>query len=212
ANAHPTRPISPEDQAKWEVPALGWVDLSDADYGVSLLTTHKYGVDVTPNQLRLSLLRSPRYPNPHADRGNHYFTYAIYPHAGSWQTAHTVRQAAAFRQPMQAIALPDSPSNHQQPKPLTPCQTLLKLAGDTLVLMAVKRAEDEPDTLVLRCHEAYGQRAILEPRDVEWMGTPASHLQSTDLLEETVNPPSGENGGSRAIAPWQICTFTLIQT
>jgi alpha-mannosidase len=209
AIAHPTRPNSPEALAKWEVPALGWADLGNADYGVSLLTSHKYGVDVTPNQLRLSLLRSPRYPNPYADRGNHRFTYVIYPHAGSWQTARTVHHAAAFRQPMQAIALPTRTSNPQQPKPLPPTHPLLKLASENLILMAAKRAEEQPDTFALRCYEAYGQSTALTFRDVEWLGTPLSRLQPTDLLEVPLDTSGLEDKARWAIAPWQIGTFTF---
>ncbi|MEO1146155.1 MAG: alpha-mannosidase [Cyanobacteria bacterium J06638_22] len=209
AIAHPTRPSSPEERAKWEVPALGWADLSDTDYGVSLLTTHKYGVDVTPNQLRLSLLRSPRYPNPYADRGNHQFSYALYPHAGSWQTARTVHHAAAFRQPMQAIALPAFPSNQQQPKPLPLTQPLLKLACENLILMAAKRAEDQSDTFVLRCYEAYGQSATLTFGDVDWLGKSISCLQPTDLLEGSLETSEMKEKENWAIAPWKICTFTF---
>ncbi|MEO1208944.1 MAG: alpha-mannosidase [Cyanobacteria bacterium J06638_20] len=209
AIAHPTRPSSPEEHAKWEVPALGWADLSDTDYGVSLLTTHKYGVDVTPNQLRLSLLRSPRYPNPYADRGNHQFSYALYPHAGSWQTARTVHHAAAFRQPIQAIALSTPTSDQQQPKSLPLGKSFLKLASENLILMAAKHAEAQPDTFVLRYYEAYGQSTTFACSDVEWLGAPLSCLQSTDLLEVPLNSPQEKQGESRAIAPWQISTFTF---
>ena len=44
------------------------------------------------NVLRLSLLRSPEWPDPHADEGHHEFTYSLYPHGGGWKDALTVRR------------------------------------------------------------------------------------------------------------------------
>jgi len=61
----PTQPKTPAEQAKWSS-ALRWADLSAKDYGVSLLNDCKYGYDSQPNQLCLTLLRSPSWPNPEA--------------------------------------------------------------------------------------------------------------------------------------------------
>ena len=57
------------DRARFEVPAHKWADLSEGDYGVSLLNDCKYGYDVKENVLRLALLRSPIYPDPLARPG-----------------------------------------------------------------------------------------------------------------------------------------------
>ncbi len=63
-----TKPQTPAEKAKWEVPALRWADLTGETeqgiYGVSLLNDCKYGYDSQPNQLRLTLLRSPHWPDP----------------------------------------------------------------------------------------------------------------------------------------------------
>ncbi len=84
-----TNPQTPAEKAKWEVSALNWANLGDETSGVALLNDCKYGYDAKPNCLRLTLLRSPLWPDPAADRGIHQFTYAIYPHSGNWQTAQT---------------------------------------------------------------------------------------------------------------------------
>ncbi len=73
------------------------------DYGVSLLNDCKYGYDAGTDYLRLTLLRSPNWPDPTADRGYHEFTYAIYPHSGSWQAAETVKRGYEFNSPLQAL-------------------------------------------------------------------------------------------------------------
>ncbi|PYX90054.1 MAG: hypothetical protein DMG67_13640 [Acidobacteria bacterium] len=58
----PTTRNTPAEQAKFEVPALRWGDLSDATHGFSLLNASKYGYDAKANVIRLSLLRSATYP------------------------------------------------------------------------------------------------------------------------------------------------------
>ena len=76
----PTTRNTPAEQAQFEVPAQRWADISDATHGFSLLNDCKYGYDAKGNVLRLSLLRSPEWPDPHADEGHHEFTYSLYPH------------------------------------------------------------------------------------------------------------------------------------
>ena len=100
-----TRPETAAEKAKWEVPALRWADISNSEYGVSLLNDCKYGYDAQPNQLNLTLLRSPTWPDPDADRGIHHFTYAIYPHSNTWQSARTVHRGYELNLPLQVLAV-----------------------------------------------------------------------------------------------------------
>lgn len=210
AIAHPTTPATPEERAKWEVPALRWVDMSDEEAGVSLLTGYKHGVDVKPGQLRLSLLRSPLFPNPEADRGQHRFSYAIAPHPGSWQTAHIVQRAYELNQPLVAF-IGESVSPIQPALP--PRHTLLHLPTENLILSALKPTEDNPNRWILRCYECTGQ--TVENVQVQW-AIPAGtdefitsqplKLQPVTLLEqpdETINSLQE----TIALKPWQIQTF-----
>ena len=64
----PTHHSTAADRGKYENTALRWVDLSEGNYGVSLLNDCKYGHDVRENVLRLSLLRSSIDPDPAADQ------------------------------------------------------------------------------------------------------------------------------------------------
>ncbi len=52
--------------------------------------------------LRLSLLRSPTWPDPETDQGQHEFTYSLYPHGGTWREAMTVRQGYELNYPLMA--------------------------------------------------------------------------------------------------------------
>ena len=50
------------DMARFETVAQQWVDLSQRDYGVSLLNNCKYGHDIKDNVIRLTLLKSATHP------------------------------------------------------------------------------------------------------------------------------------------------------
>jgi len=150
AIGRPTGRRNAFEKARFEVPALRWADLSDAQYGVSILNDSKYGYDGKDNVLRLSLLRSPAYPDPHADEGKQHFSYAIYPHAGGWQQANTVRHGYEFNYApiaMQAMTHDGSmPASH----------SFVKIEPANLVLTALKENE-AGDGLVLRFYESSGQ-------------------------------------------------------
>src|SRR6516162_7710877 len=137
---------TPWDAARFETPAHRWVDLSEPSYGVSLLNNGKYGHSADGNMLGISLLRSPIYPDPRADEGDHEFVYAIYPHCGTWRNG-TVRAAQELH----------SPLRHSVGDPSVLHPSLFRLRGDPLELACLKRAEDSDDVLV-RLYEQNGDR------------------------------------------------------
>ena len=65
----PTHYNTSWDMAKFEVCCHRWADLSENGYGVSILNDSKYGFATSGNMMRLSLLRSPKAPDAHADMG-----------------------------------------------------------------------------------------------------------------------------------------------
>jgi alpha-mannosidase len=203
------------EKAKWEVPALRWADLTAMGngeknyqlpitnyplpiYGVSLLNDCKYGYDSKPNQLRLTLLRSPSWPDPEADRGYHEFTYGIYPHANSWQSVHTVRRGYELNQPLQVMVLP--PTGEGKEASLPPVGCFLDLSAQNLILMALKQSEDSPEQWILRCYECHGESAELSLRGDLGLAI----AQMVDLLERSL--PIGDAKTSQ-ISPWQIASF-----
>ena len=162
-----TKPESEAEKAQWEVPAMHWADLSDSNYGVSLLNDCKYGYDATSNQLRLTLLRGSEWPDADADKGHHMFTYALYPHAGDWKTAHTVKHGYELNMPLLAQVIP---ANEDSSPNLPPTASLLDLGADNLVLMAFKQSEDAPDEWILRCYECHGEEAQTKPPERSGFG------------------------------------------
>jgi alpha-mannosidase len=138
------------EKAKVEVPAQRWADLSQNDYGVSLLNKAKYGYDIKGDTIRLSLLRSPKWPDPTADRGKHSIDYALYPHAKRWTEANTVRRGYEYNNPLLAVVT--NGHNGQLPE----SYSFINLEPENLVLTTVKKAEDS-DAWVVQWYDAKGQ-------------------------------------------------------
>src|ERR1700733_656747 len=144
-----TRNNSVED-AKFEVPALRWADLGDEKNGFSLINESKYGYDAKGNVLRLSVLRSPTWPDPEADQGHQHFSYALYPHAGTWKEALTVRQGYDFNYRLAAMqVLPHAGK-------LPGSFHFLDVDQDNVVVTAIKKTEDG-DGLLVRFYEWAGK-------------------------------------------------------
>jgi alpha-mannosidase len=172
----PTTRNTPAEQAKFEVPAQRWADLSDTRHGLSLLNDSKYGYDVKGNVLRLSLLRSPEWPDPHADEGHHEFTYSLYPHGGNWRDAQTVRRGYELNYKL--IAMPSQ--KHEGTLPGD--HSFVRVEPDNVVVTAVKKSEDD-DSLVLRFYEWAG-------RDVDvklQLPAGAQSASETDLMERSMS-------------------------
>ncbi|HEX7502313.1 MAG TPA: glycoside hydrolase family 38 C-terminal domain-containing protein, partial [Acidobacteriota bacterium] len=160
------------EKARYEVPALRWADLADDKGGIALLNDSKYGHDIHGNVMKLSLLRSPTWPDPMADRGRHEFTYSIYPHAGSWSDGQVVRRGQELNQPLLAqIAMDgkgDAPSS----------RSYFAVDGEGVILDAVKLAEDGSG-LIFRLYEANGKA---ENAALTFFRKPA-RAAAADLLE-----------------------------
>jgi alpha-mannosidase len=171
----PTTRNTPAEQAQFEVPALQWADISDDRHGFSLLNDCKYGYDAKGNVLRLSLLRSPEWPDPHADEGDHDFTYSLYPHAGTWREAQTIRRAYELNDRLFAI----SATQHQGTLPAE--YSFVQLQPDNVVLTAIKKAEDD-NALVLRFYEWAGK----ETDSVLHLPVSASSVTETNLMEHPI--------------------------
>lgn len=167
--------------ARDEICAHHYLDLSQPDYGVALLNDCKYGHSAEGNVLDLNLLRSPGYPDPQADRAEHRFTYALYPHAGDFIQAGVYRKgyelnvpiasAAAIPVPPQGGGTPRSSSLHGKP--------FLTIDHPNVMIEAVKKAEDS-DHLIVRLYETAGAGA-----DGELSFGPACRtIEEVNLLEE----------------------------
>ena len=151
----PTTRNNSWEKAQFEVPAMRWADLGDGKHGLSVINDTKYGYDAVGNLLRLTLLRSTKWPDAEADMGHQHFQYALYPHAGTWKDALTVRHGYEYNYPLTAIvATPHSgalPASH----------SFANVTPENVVLTAVKKAEDAKG-IIFRVYEWAGKDATIE--------------------------------------------------
>jgi len=137
------------EKARFEVPALRWADAGDGKHGFSILNNSKYGYDSVGNLLRLTLLRSPTWPDADADREKHHFEYALYPHAGDWKQALNERHGYEFNYRLKAMQV----APHEGALPAE--HSFVGVDAQHVVLTAVKKAEG--DGLIIRFYEWAGE-------------------------------------------------------
>lgn len=192
----PTHRNTSWEQAKYEVAGHYFADLSEHDYGVSLLNDCKYGYDVRDNVLRLTLLKSPIYPDPNADLGAHVFTYSVLPHADpSLQTTF----AEAYRLNAPVLIVPSNGAPAAEPL------SLLSVDSPTAIVETVKRAED-CDDLIVRLYRRTNARGAVTVQ----FGVPVQAVWRTNLLEETLEAlPLQANSVSFALQPFEIVTLRV---
>ncbi|CAD6569406.1 MAG: Glycoside hydrolase, 38 vacuolar alpha mannosidase [Tremellales sp. Tagirdzhanova-0007] len=158
--SRPTHRNTSWDAAKFEVCAHKFADLSEYGYGVAILNDCKYGYATEGNVMRLSLLRAPTEPDPDCDMGTHRFTWAIYPHAGTYTESDVAQVAYAFNAPMSL--------RYSEEFFATALATTspFKVSGaPNVVLETIKRGEDDmfemdgKRTIILRLFEQLGGHA-----------------------------------------------------
>ncbi|MEM7737012.1 MAG: glycoside hydrolase family 38 C-terminal domain-containing protein [Deinococcota bacterium] len=191
--ARPTHRNTPWQTAQFEVPAHRFIDLSEAGYGVALLNNGRYGHHVQGNDMGISLLRAPTHPDPLADEGTHSFTYALYPHEGSWFEGGVLREADNLNMPLSAQQVQADFETSLQ---------MIELKGLPVALAALKPLEDGGG-LVLRCYEPSGARGRVHLR------LPSS-WQASHELDGLERPLKAVDETSFDFTPFQVRSWKLV--
>jgi alpha-mannosidase len=168
----PTHKNTSWDAAKFEVCGHKYADISEGNYGVSILNDCKYGHDIHDGVISLSLLRSPTYPNENADRGKHSFTYAIYPHSGDLKDCDTAKLAYYLNYPMTAIKAEGEIST------IPESFSAISVASDHVICETVKEEENGTGTIV-RLYEHKNMRDTVELS----VGLSANKAYLCDMME-----------------------------
>ncbi len=172
------------EEARFEVPGHAWMDVAEPGFGVAVLDDGRYGRSAIASSngctLGLSLLKSPLFPDPTCDRGEHAFNYALMPHAGDWREAGVDAAAECFREPMRAIALAKGRKGamHGSWAPFD----VLAASPMRVEIAAWKPAEDGKGR-ILRLVETRGARGDVQ---VFW-NVDASKVASVDALERPLS-------------------------
>ncbi len=195
----PTHYNTSWEQAKFEVCAHKFADLSEYNYGVSIMNDCKYGHDIHGGVIRLTLLKSATMPNPAADKEVHHFTYALYPHAGDFRQAGTIRMAYELNNPMTALPVA------AQKGSLTDSYSLISVDKENIFIEAVKEAEDS-DALIVRLYDAFDCTV----NATVTFGFDVAKVEYASILEEAQSeiPVSG-NQITIPVKPFEIVTLKV---
>jgi alpha-mannosidase len=173
-----------------EEPGFGAGLIGDSTYGYDVLrgSDDENGITTT---VRLSLLRSPRYPDPMADQGVHTHEYALVVGA---DIARTTRAAIDLVTPLRSFT------------GAGPVRPLVRVDGDGVLVSAVKLAGDHSGDLVVRLYEPYGRRACaMIAIDGEY-----GPGRAVSLLEEDTKAPVGASpsmDGRVQLSPFEVLTL-----
>lgn len=205
----PTHRNTSWDWARFESVAHKWVDVSEGDYGVSLLNDCKYGHDVQDiaegsTRLRLSLLRSPTVPDPEADQGIHHFVYSLLPHDGRWGE-ETVAQAYALNDPLLVYAPEPNTTAARGDAAAGAPTSFVTVDKAHVVIETVKAAEDGDGTIV-RLYENQRCRGPVRL----CANFPFTKAWRTNLLEDNQEQLKVNDGEVHFdIKPYEIVTLRL---
>jgi len=193
----PTHPTTSWDAAKFEVCAHRYVDIAEPGFGVAILNNGRYGHGVFDERVRVSLLRAARYPDPDSDQGRHVVDLALYPHGSG--LADVVAEAERFNAPVRVVR--GSATEVAAP--------VVSLTGAGVELDAVKLADDGRGDLVVRLHEACGDRRHVMVRADRRIAS----ASRCNLLEE---PASGLEVGDGVVVltlrPFELVTLRLTRS
>ncbi len=194
----PTHPSHSWEAAKFEVCAHRYVDVSEQDFGVAVLNDGRYGHGLFDGRVRVSLARAARYPDPDADRGEHGVNLALFPHGAGLDDV--VAEAERFNHPLRVVV-----GSAARPVP----DPIVKLIGDGVEIDAIKPADDDPADLIVRLHEAVGNRTrITVSSDSRILAA-----SRCNLLEE---PQSGLEVGdgicALTVKPFELVTLRLTRS
>ncbi|CAN5801062.1 glycoside hydrolase family 38 C-terminal domain-containing protein [soil metagenome] len=205
----PTHASTSWDAAKFEVCAHRFVALAEPHFGVAVLNDGRYGHAVLDGAVRVSLVRASKYPDPGADQGRHHVTLAVMPYGGD--LADVLTEADLLNRPLRVVQLTDAgdaDASDADAGDATAIAPPVEVLGAGVDVDAVKLADDGSGDLIVRLHEACGDRApvtVRAPRRI----TGASRC---NVLEEPSNGYEVSDGiVALVMRPFELITLRITQ-
>lgn len=200
----PTHTNTSWDAARFEICAHRWIHVGEPGYGVAIANESTYGHDVTrtaredggsTTTVRISLLRAPVFPDPHADLGRQRLRVAIRPGAG---IRDAVDEGYRLNLPTRTVA------GAREVEPL------VRISHPAVRVEALKLAEDRSGDLIVRLYESEGTRVTA---DVVLDFASTGSARVVDLLEREVEAPIGTtftaSGARITLRPFQLLTLRV---
>lgn len=187
------------EQAKFEVCAHKYVDLSEGDYGAALITDSKYGYSFRERQMEISLLRTPAHPYPEADIGKHKICYALYPHERDFYHSDVVAKAYVFNNPLHAETV--AKGNGTLPENYS----FVSCASEHVAVDTIKQSEDGK-AVIVRAYE-FGN-AWTKAQFV--FGFPVKKVVRCNMLEQEECELTVENRSTWCeVKPFEVVTLKV---
>lgn len=141
----------------FEMPSRYWTDLSENNWGISIIEDSKYGYDrPCEDTLRMTLIYTPglRYVTGFIDQkyhdwGDHTIRYGLYAHEGDFKTTDKI--ARAFNQKIRSFSIKGDPSSSKNTS-----FSLFQISNDQFGVLAIKKPEDT-DGILIRIYERHGK-------------------------------------------------------
>ncbi len=191
-------------------PAVGFVSVAGCSALLDQVTEYEV---IDGRELAITLLRSfgliSRNANPYREDpagpevqvpaaqlpGRRAFGFALLPHAGDWSAGGAVAAAEAYRHPFAVVRGTAEAGRSVDPVPG------LQLAGDGVVLSALRRRDDDLELRIVNESAAPTRATVRLPlagaRDADLLGRPGADLVTTDDRLEL------------DLGPWEIRTVQL---
>jgi alpha-mannosidase len=203
------RPTHSDDSiafAKSEVPAHKFVDITDNEYGISLLSRNKYGFRVKEKSLEYTVLRSQRkngqivgllddpdnLENNHGDLVMHEYSMGLYPHNGNEYINQIIEQANNLNNDLYIISNSYTDKIHKS----------ISTDKDNVVISQTIPST-KTEGIVLRIYESIGKATDFKIMS-NYKGFKALKC---NLMEEEISPINIKE--SIYIKPFEILTIIL---
>ena len=185
------------DVARFEVCAHRYVAVSEPSFGAAILADGPRGYDIRGDELQLTVLRSPKFPDPEADLGHQHLQWSVSLLDGD-PIANGIENAAALMaHPVRILdGVPRVPAS------------VISLDVPGALISAVKPADDGSDDIIVRLWETRGGRTngVLTIDGV-------TAAQTCNALEDAGAPLNVSANGTLAIElqPFEIMTLRVTQ-
>ena len=187
------------DTAKFEVCAQKFVDLSDSGYGLAVINDCKYGHSFREQEIGITMLRCPVFPDPDCDKGLHEFTYTLYPHAEDVRHSKVYQKAYLMNNPL--VAVMPTKTDGKLPSQFS----IATVDAENVVVETIKQTEDSKGTII-RLYECQNRTANVNLK----IGYECANVSICNLMEEPESPLTVENNSVLLrLKPFEVVTVRI---
>ena len=187
----PTTRNNSIEQAKFEVVNHKYTDLSEPNYGVTVMNDCKYGISVNGSQIGLSLHKGGNHPDVKGDKGLHSAVYSFMPHNCAFG-------AKVVIEPAYMVNVPHVVSEGE-----ININPLVKTDKPNVIVEAIKPCEDEDRAFIVRLYEAEGTKTNVNIT----FSNAVKKFAITNMLEEIIAESTEGNSFRAQLRPFEIKTI-----